>query len=166
MQRLWAPWRMPYLKDGNKAEGCFLCEKAASNEDAANYVVYRGDHAYILLNTYPYSNGHLLVAPYQHAAILQDMDDATLYELIKLIEKGTALLARAMHPQGFNVGLNIGKAAGAGIADHIHAHIVPRWIGDTNFLTVVGETRTIPEMLDETYRRLQTALAAEGEGAD
>lgn len=166
MQRLWAPWRMQYLKQANKTEGCFLCEKAASDQDSTNYVVYRGEYAYILLNAYPYSNGHLLVAPYQHAATLQELDDACLFECMKLIQKGTDLLTRAMHPEGFNIGFNIGKAAGAGVADHIHAHIVPRWVGDTNYLTVVGETRTIPEMLDETYCRLRAVLKAESQADD
>jgi len=150
----------------NKAESCFLCDKVVSEDDAANYVIYRGEHACILLNAYPYTNGHLLVAPYQHAGNLQDLNDETLYELMKLIQKGIVLLTQASHPDGFNVGLNLGRAAGAGLADHVHAHIVPRWQADTNFLTIIGETRTIPEMLDETYRRLQAVLKAERQGED
>ncbi len=158
MERLWAPWRMEYLT-GERVEGCIFCEKPAEDNDRANYLLYRGEHAYILMNIYPYSNGHLMVAPYAHVAQLADLDREVRIEIIELTTLCTKLLARTSNPAGFNLGANMGKAAGAGYDEHFHMHIVPRWLGDTNFMPVIGNTRVIPESLDETYDRLKKALA-------
>ena len=157
MERLWAPWRIKYLERDNM-EGCIFCEKPAENRDEENYILYRGEWAYILLNLYPYSNGHLMVAPYAHVGQLVDMDRATRAEIMELTTFCTRLLSHVSHPAGFNIGANIGKAAGAGFDQHFHMHVVPRWLGDTNFMPVVGNTRVIPESLDDTYRRLKRAL--------
>lgn len=165
MRQIWAPWRMAYIQRDEKKGGCVLCEKWASNDDAANYVLYRGERAYIILNLYPYNNGHLMVVPYKHVASLEDLDTETLTELMLLVKRSLAALREAMAPDGFNIGVNLGRAAGAGIYEHVHIHIVPRWEGDTNFMPVLGETRVIPEMLEDTYARL-LAVIKKGMGAD
>jgi ATP adenylyltransferase len=157
MKQLWAPWRITYL-EGGSVEGCIFCDKPAENDDRANYLLHRGEHAYILLNIYPYSNGHLMVAPYAHAAHLIDLDQKTRAEIMELATLCTQLLVHTSRPAGFNIGANLGKAAGAGFDEHFHMHIVPRWLGDTNFMPVVGDTRVIPESLDQTYDRLKQAL--------
>lgn len=148
---------MEYLEK-EEVEGCIFCEKPAEAEDRANYLLYRGEHTYILMNIYPYSNGHLMVAPYAHVARLTDLDQEARIEIMELATLCTQLLTRSMNPAGFNLGANIGKAAGAGFDEHFHMHIVPRWLGDTNFMPVVSDTRVIPESLDDTYERLQKAL--------
>lgn len=157
MKRMWAPWRMEYLTRNNE-EGCIFCEKPAESRDRENYLLYRGQTGYILLNLYPYSNGHLMVAPYQHVASLEGLEPGVLTELMLLVNLSLRVLRRALKPHGFNVGVNIGKAAGAGFVDHVHIHIVPRWQGDTNFMPLLAEARVIPELLDETYERLRVAL--------
>jgi len=149
---------MQYLLNCRRKEGCIFCDKVAEGRDRENYVLYRGQLGFIMLNLYPYSNGHLMVAPYSHVGNLEDLDDETQAELMSLVVKGTRLLRQVLRPEGFNVGLNIGKAAGAGVDDHVHIHIVPRWLGDTNFMPIIGETRVIPEHLDETYDRLMAVL--------
>lgn len=141
----------------DKSGGCIFCQKVAENKDRENYIAYRGEHAFIMLNAYPYNNGHLLVAPYLHIASLEELDQPTLTELMLLVNRGLAALRKSMKPQGFNIGINLGSVAGAGIADHVHLHVVPRWQGDNNFLPVVGDTRLIPECLDDTYQRLLDA---------
>lgn len=148
---------MKYL-EGEGTEGCIFCEKPAEEDDEANYLLYRGEHAYIILNIYPYSNGHLMVAPYAHRARLTDLDQEVRVEIMELTALCTQLLERTVRPSGFNIGANVGKAAGAGFDEHFHMHIVPRWLGDTNFMPVIGDTRVIPESLDDTYRRLKKAL--------
>lgn len=147
---------MAYLK-GNHPDsgGCLFCRKAHGEDDAAEHVIFRGEHVFVTLNLYPYNNGHLMVAPYQHTANLEDLDADTAAELMTVTQHAVKVLRAAYQPQAFNVGINLGQAAGAGVADHLHQHIVPRWAGDTNYLTVVGETRTIPEWIDDTYRRLR-----------
>ena len=158
MKRLWAPWRMEYL-ERDEVESCIFCEKPAEHNDQANLLLYRGKRAYILMNLYPYSNGHLMVAPNKHLGRLEDLDRETRIEIMELTTLCTKLLKRTMNPAGFNIGANMGKAAGAGFDEHFHMHIVPRWIGDTNFMPVVGETRVIPESLKESYQRFQQALS-------
>jgi ATP adenylyltransferase len=143
---------------GDKASGCVFCEKPAANCDEAEHVLLRGRTAYLTLNRYPYNNGHLLVVPYAHVPSLENLPAETLTEMMLLVNQGLAALRLAMQPDGFNVGVNLGKAAGAGIEAHVHIHVVPRWNGDTSFMSTVGETRTIPEALDRTYERLQAAL--------
>ena len=160
MERLWTPWRMGYILSDKKAEGCIFCLKAKETRDAENYIVYRGQQAFIILNIFPYNNGHLMVSPYQHVPSPECLEPDTLAELMRLVTFSICLLRQAMHPQGFNIGVNIGKAAGAGIDDHMHIHIVPRWEGDTNFLPILAETRVVPELLDETYRKLRQIIDA------
>ena len=158
MKQLWAPWRMPYLKGEHESvDGCVFCEKIRA-DDAEEHVLYRGDRCYVVLNKYPYSNGHMMVVPYDHVSSLEDLDGATMLEMMHLVQEGLRILREAQHPQGFNVGVNIGSAGGAGVASHLHMHIVPRWEGDANYMTVIGETRVIPEMLDETYAALRPAF--------
>lgn len=159
MDQLWSPWRMAYILSG-KTDGCVFCAKLAAGGDELEHVLLRGQSAYITLNRYPYNNGHLLVVPAAHVPSLEDLPAETLTEMMLLVNQGLAALRRAMQPDGFNIGVNLGKAAGAGIEPHVHIHVVPRWNGDTNFMSTISETRTIPETLDETYRRLRSALQA------
>jgi ATP adenylyltransferase len=155
---LWAPWRMPYLrgedKDTSRANGCVLCAKVSANNDAAEHVVARSEHVFVILNKYPYNNGHLLIVPYAHLPSVENLPVETLTDLMLTLNRALAALRRVYHPQAFNVGANIGTAAGAGIAEHFHLHVIPRWEADTSFMTIVAGTRTIPELLDDTYRRL------------
>lgn len=148
-----------------KGQGCIFCEKPAEGRDRENYILYRGEHGFIMLNAYPYNNGHLLVVPYVHVASVEDLDPETLAELMLLVNRGIATLRKAQQPQGFNIGINMGSVAGAGIADHVHLHVVPRWQGDNNFLPVIGDTRLIPECLDDTYQRMLDAGIANPDGS-
>jgi ATP adenylyltransferase len=148
---------MRYL-EGAKVQGCILCQKLHEERDHDNLVVYRGQRGFICLNLYPYSNGHLMISPYDHVAELDQLDDAAQLELMRLVSLGMRLLRRIMNPSGFNVGINLGKAAGAGVDDHLHIHLVPRWEGDTNFMPVVGSTRVLPELLETTRDRLADAV--------
>jgi ATP adenylyltransferase len=153
MDHLWSPWRLPYVtRTGDDAE-CVFCE--AQNGDESALVVFRGVRCYIILNKFPYNNGHLLVVPNRHVAALKDATPDELSELIMLVQRAEAALTDAYAPHGLNVGLNLGKPAGAGILDHLHLHVVPRWNGDTNFMTTTGETRVLPEMLLESAARLR-----------
>ncbi len=160
MKRLWSPWRLRYVAAEHKQAGCIFCEKAAApaESDRENYVLYRGEKGLIVLNLYPYNNGHFMVAPYAHVPSLEDLDAPALGSLMKLVNRGMASLRETMHPDGFNVGVNLGAAAGAGITDHVHIHVVPRWSGDTNFMPIFSETKVIPELLDATYDRLKALL--------
>lgn len=142
-----------------KAVTCVFCQKTAIGDDAAEHILLRGETAYITLNRYPYNNGHLLVVPYAHVPSLENLSPGTLQEIMLLANKGLAALRLAMKPDGFNLGVNLGKLAGAGIESHVHLHVVPRWGADTNFMTTVAGTRTIPEVLDRTFIRLRDALA-------
>lgn len=161
MNRLWTPWRMEFVA-GPRAPGCVLCDKAAQEDrDRENYVLYRGATCLIMLNLYPYNNGHLMVVPYYHVGGLEDLNDECAGEMMLLARRSVAALRKAMNPGGFNVGINLGKTAGAGIHDHVHLHVVPRWEGDTNFMPVLGETRVIPELLETTYEKLLEAGIAE-----
>ncbi|MDP3878806.1 MAG: HIT domain-containing protein [Dehalococcoidales bacterium] len=154
MKHIWAPWRIEYVRM-KKAAGCMLCDKPEEDNDVANYILYRGSQHFIMLNGYPYSPGHLLVAPYQHAGSLEELTDEELHEHFEVVRRGITVLRKAFNPEGFNLGINIGKVAGAGIEDHFHTHIVPRWGGDTNFMTVLSDVRVIPEALAETYQELK-----------
>lgn len=146
---------MAYLKgDKPLPEGCLFCIKPQL-EDRQAHIVHRGHSCYVILNRFPYNNGHLMVVPYEHVATLEDLAPETVVEWIQLAQCSLRVLREAYNPDGFNVGLNIGAVAGAGVADHVHLHIVPRWSGDTNYMTVVGSTRTIPEWLDQTYEQLR-----------
>ncbi len=146
---------MSYLRGEERLlEGCLFCVKPQL-KDAKAHILYRDHLCYVILNRFPYNNGHLMVVPYRHAATLESLDTETLTELMTLTQLSLRVLREAYDPQGFNVGMNIGEAAGAGIADHIHLHIVPRWGGDTNYMTTTGQTRVIPEWMDQTYERLR-----------
>jgi ATP adenylyltransferase len=156
MKQLWAPWRLKYIEQGN-TEGCIFCVKPGESRDAENYIVHRGRLAFVMLNLYPYTGGHMMVAPYEHAGSLEALSGDQLFELVDLTRQATRALRLAFHPDGFNVGLNIGEAAGAGFGDHVHVHVVPRWAQDTNFMPVLTDTKIISEALDETYERLVEA---------
>lgn len=153
MKVIWAPWRMKYILS-EKSETCLFCEKAGQKKDKENYILLRGKEAFIILNTFPYNNGHLMVVPHRHLAELEELSQEELSELTSLVMKGVAGLKQALNPDGFNIGLNLGKAAGAGIEGHLHVHIVPRWSGDNNFMPVVADTKVIMESLQDTYRKL------------
>lgn len=152
---LWAPWRIEYIR-GPKSGTCFLCDKSGC-DSPADHVVYRGRSCYVLLNDFPYNSGHLLVAPYRHVAGLAELTAAERNELMALMVQSTQVLERLMGPKGFNLGFNLGEAAGAGLAEHVHGHVVPRWVGDTNFMSVVADTRVVPEALDATAELIRVA---------
>ena len=153
MEYLWAPWRIEYIKKV-KEEGCIFCQKPAEESDAANYILYRGQKNFIIMNSYPYNPGHLMIAPYRHVAGLDELSDEELGEHYKMVAQSTRILTQVFKPDGFNIGMNLGRIAGAGIDKHIHSHIVPRWAGDTNFIPVLADTRVINEALEETYQKL------------
>jgi ATP adenylyltransferase len=154
MDRLWSPWRLPYVTGAKVDEGCVFCSALAGTRDD-DLVLWRGADAFVVLNKYPYNNGHLMVVPNVHVSRLADVPAAALQEVAFLVQRSEAALTEAYSPHGINVGINIGKPAGAGILDHLHVHLVPRWNGDTNFMTVVGETRVLPEELAQTAHRLR-----------
>ncbi len=157
MEQIWAPWRMAYI-GGDRGDGCVFCDKAASAEDEQNLVLLRGEKTFVLMNLYPYNNGHLLVVPKRHVGEMEDLNEEEMMELFKMTRKMVKVLG-FFKPQGFNIGINIGSAAGAGIPGHFHIHIVPRWIGDTNFMPVFGDVRVISESLEGTYKKLKQSLA-------
>jgi ATP adenylyltransferase len=159
-EQLWAPWRLKYIESADKVEGCIFCDFPAQGEaqDATNLILYRGSCAYLILNAFPYSNGHLMVVPYRHTSRFEDFTDAEMLQVMQLTRLAIRLLQTAFHPDGFNLGVNMGRVAGAGIADHLHWHIVPRWNGDTNFMPVLADVRVIPESLQVVYERLRSAL--------
>jgi ATP adenylyltransferase len=153
---------MQYVSVAGKSDGgCIFCEKPAANEDEANLIVLRGAQAFVMLNLFPYTSGHVMVAPYRHTGDITSLTDEESLDLWHLAQRCVRALQRVYKPDGFNVGFNLGRAAGAGIEGHLHLHIVPRWHGDTNFMTTIGEVRVLPESLEETYRRLKTALQEE-----
>lgn len=145
---------------GAKPAGCFLCKKHQDSNDAENYVVSRGVRCYVILNIFPYNPGHVMIVPYEHLPSVGDLDEETLAEMMILVSRCVKLLQKTMSPSGFNVGMNIGRVAGAGVAEHIHAHVVPRWEGDANFMPVVGSTKVLPEELRSTYERLRKAWSS------
>lgn len=164
-ERLWAPWRMQYVAAAREEpSGCLFCARAQEACSVDNMVLWRGEHAFIMLNAFPYTNGHLMVAPVQHTADLNTLSDAELLEIMHLIRESINLLREAYHPDGFNIGVNLGRAAGAGIAEHIHWHIVPRWNGDTNFMPVLADVRVIPDSLEHTYHTLQQLIRQKSDG--
>lgn len=157
MKQLWAPWRMTYVGGGAKP-GCIFCVKAQEDKDKENLVVLRGASCFALMNLYPYSTGHLMIAPYAHVPSIQQMDAAALTEMMTLAQRLLGALQTALGPQGFNLGINQGVVAGAGIADHAHLHIVPRWNGDTNFMPVMADVKVAPEFLETTYQKIRRSL--------
>ena len=160
METVWAPWRMQYIL-GNKERGCFFCQKLQETErDRENYVIFRGTQAFALLNIYPYNNGHVMIAPYAHVSSLTALNDAQISDIFQITRRCEDALRETMRPEGFNIGVNVGKVAGAGVEDHLHVHIVPRWNGDTNYMTTISETRVIPQQLEDTYRLLVSYFSA------
>ena len=158
MERLWAPWRMDYIRS-EKAMHCVFC-RATSNpeEDKENMVLWRGGHGFVIMNHYPYTNGHLLVVPYAHECNVEELDTEVLAELMGMVQRCVKLLRKVMEPDGFNIGINEGEVAGAGIAEHLHIHVVPRWQADHNFMAVLANTKVIPDALSNSYDELSNAL--------
>jgi ATP adenylyltransferase len=148
---------MAYIQSEKPKDGCVFCNAVAADNDENNLIVARAVHSFVILNRYPYTSGHVMVIPYKHVMTLNELDAATRAEMIELVNRVTEVLDAVYHPEGFNLGANLGSAAGAGIEEHVHLHIVPRWVGDTNFMTAVGETRVLPEELSQTYKRIKTA---------
>jgi ATP adenylyltransferase len=161
---LWSPWRYRYVSSAGPLSsgpsGCLFCDKAASSDDRTNLVVLRGEHNFILLNLYPYTSGHLMIAPYAHVASLQDAAPAALEEMMRLARRADTALRQIYKPDGMNLGMNLGACAGAGVAGHIHMHVLPRWCGDASFMTTISETRVLPEELSVTWERLRAALGS------
>ena len=160
MEYLWTPWRLIYMKEKGGNEGCVFCRAAQGTDDSESLIVYRGEFSFVILNRYPYTSGHLMIAPYEHAARLGEITEAAAQELMILTRRSERLLQETYNPDGLNLGMNLGEAAGAGIEQHIHMHVLPRWRGDANFMTSVGNTRIIPEVLEVTYEKLQAAFNA------
>jgi ATP adenylyltransferase len=160
MERLWTPWRLPYVTEASKRmSGCIFCEALAAG-DPESLIVKPGRTCFVIVNKYPYNNGHVMVVPNRHVGRLADLSADELAELARLTQTAERALTSVYDPHGFNMGLNLGKPAGAGVLDHLHMHVVPRWNGDTNFMTTVGATRTLPEELHQTSARIRTAFAA------
>jgi ATP adenylyltransferase len=159
MDYLWTPWRYQYISQSGEPVACVFCAAAQSSDDEAALVVHRGSRNFVILNRFPYTSGHIMVVPCQHAATLEELPDETLVEMIRLAREAELRLRAIYRPEGLNLGMNIGRSAGAGIAGHVHLHVLPRWTGDSNFMTTVGETRVLPEDLGITWRKLRQAFA-------
>lgn len=160
MDYLWTPWRYAYITSADRAPGCIFCDKPAEKDDPGNYIIHRGQHCFIILNAYPYTSGHVMVVPYAHLDQLSKVPVEATHELIDLSKKMESILRTVYNAEGINLGMNIGKCAGAGVAGHVHMHVLPRWTADANFVSVVGETRVLPETLETTYEKLTSALKA------
>src|SRR5512146_1811614 len=162
MDKLWSPWRSKYIesfKSGSETDGeCLFCRTANENKDKENYILHRSKHCYIIMNLYPYNSGHLMIVPYKHASSLGELDEDTRLDCMNTINLGCEILGKAIYPHGYNIGANVGRVAGAGIEDHVHFHIVPRWNGDTNFMPVLNEVKLISEFMDITYEKLKKVL--------
>jgi ATP adenylyltransferase len=159
VKQLWAPWRLEYIESADEQEGCVFC-RAGGGEDAKGLVIYRGTSAFVVLNKYPYASGHLMVAPNRHEGEFGELEAEEALEIHRLAAAGIAALAETMRPQGFNVGWNLGRIAGAGVVDHVHLHVVPRWAGDTNFMPVLADVKVLPEALEATRAKLAEAWPA------
>ncbi len=158
MKRLWAPWRITYILNVDARDECIFCTRPQGEPSEENLVLYKGKHNFIIMNLFPYNTGHLMVAPYRHIRNLEDMTPQEHQEMMELVTLSIRALKEAYKPDGFNIGMNLGRVAGAGIDDHLHMHVVPRWNGDTNFMPVTGYTKVIPEGVRETYRKLREVL--------
>jgi ATP adenylyltransferase len=163
VERLWAPWRMEYIGSARegKDEGCLFCEKPKEGDDEKALILARTDLSFAMLNAYPYNSGHLMVAPFRHVGDLEEVKDDESLDMQQLLQRCINALKEAMQPEGFNIGMNLGVVAGAGIPDHLHWHVVPRWTGDTNFMPVVGQTKVLPELLGRSYDSLRERLSLE-----
>jgi ATP adenylyltransferase len=160
MEHLWSPWRMKYIEEHGKTEGCIFCEALKEADGTDNLILHRGKLAFVILNLFPYTSGHLMVVPYQHASTVEELDAPTRAEMMELINRAVEVIRAEYHPEGFNIGANIGSVAGAGVEEHVHFHVVPRWKGDTNFMTTIGGSRVLPEELDRTYERISKRWGA------
>jgi ATP adenylyltransferase len=160
MDYLWTPWRYAYVTTAEKASGCVFCDLPKLGDDARARIVHRAQYCFVILNTFPYTSGHVMVVPFQHLDELQKLPSEAAHEMIDLTQTMERVLRQLYSPDGVNLGMNIGKAAGAGLAGHVHMHVLPRWVADGNFMTVVGETRILPENLDVTYERIKAGLAS------
>jgi len=156
MDWLWSPWRYRYVTKASPSDACIFCGKSSASQDEENLIVFRGERNFVLLNLFPYTSGHLMIAPYAHISTLGEAEEETLFEMMRLARRTEQNLRSAYQPQGMNLGMNLGECAGAGIAGHIHLHMLPRWTGDANFMTTIGETRVVPEDIQETYRKLRS----------
>jgi ATP adenylyltransferase len=162
VERIWSPWRMAYIqaaKEQGEDGGCIFCDLPAEGDDARTMILARGQLAFVIVNSFPYNPGHLMVAPFRHVGAFTSLEAAELAEVDALVARSIRALEQEMKPHGYNLGMNLGRVAGAGIPDHVHWHLVPRWNGDTNFMPVVGQTRVLPELLEETYARLRPRFA-------
>jgi ATP adenylyltransferase len=159
-ERIWAPWRLAYVKDASKdsEQGCIFCAKPDAEDDEAALIVHRGERCFVILNLYPYTNGHLMIAPFEHVGAIQGLSPETTAEMMALAQRAIQVLEAKYEPHGFNVGFNQGRVAGAGVEHHIHMHVVPRWGGDTNFMPVLADTRVMPQTLEQTYAALRGAF--------
>ena len=159
-ERIWAPWRLEYVKDASKdsAEECIFCAKPAEDDDEASLIVHRGERCFVILNLYPYTNGHMMIAPFEHVASLADLEAETVAETMALAQRAMRLLDEHYSPHGYNVGFNQGRVAGAGVEHHIHMHVVPRWGGDTNFMPVLGDTRVMNQTIEDSYETVREAF--------
>jgi len=158
MDYLWTPWRYRYVADASKDDRCIFCDALAAKDDSKTFIIFRGAKNFVILNRFPYTSGHVMIVPYAHVAELSAAEPETLAEMMRIAQRMQAALEGAYHPQGYNLGMNLGRAAGAGVTGHLHLHVLPRWSGDANFMTVVGETRVEPEDLFTTYEKLRKAL--------
>jgi ATP adenylyltransferase len=158
--RIWAPWRLAYVKDASKdnEEECIFCAKPAAEDDEANLIVHRGENCFVMLNLFPYTNGHLMIAPYAHIGALQEIPAETVAEMMGLAQRAMGHLEDVYSPHGFNVGFNQGRIAGAGVEHHIHMHVVPRWAGDNNFMPVIADTKVMPQTIEQSYEALKGAF--------
>ncbi len=164
MDRLWSPWRYRYVSRAAADEGCVFCNKP-NESDEEGLILFRGGYNFVILNLFPYTTGHLMVVPYEHTAALESLRSETVIEMMALAQRAVSCLRRVYRPEGINLGMNLGECAGAGIAEHLHMHVLPRWTGDANFMTTVGETRVMPEDLGDTWRRMSAAFHAAPEPA-
>ena len=155
MKYLWSPWRMTYIEKHKDEQGCAFCRALERPDGPDNLIIFRGQRAFVILNRYPYTSGHLMVVPYVHQSSLEILEADIRAEVMELAALGITVLRQAYNPQGFNIGINIGEAAGAGITEHVHLHVVPRWAGDTSFMSSLGQTRVLPESLEDSYRRIR-----------
>ena len=157
MNRIWAPWRIKYITS-KKEKICIFCKAYKEKKDRKNFVVLRSDYSFVLFNKFPYNNGHILIAPYRHIANLEELTNQEVYDLHKLLVKMICVFKKVIKPDGFNIGFNLGKVSGAGIEDHLHLHLVPRWLGDTNFMPVISDTKVISQSLDDLYKKIKKYL--------
>ncbi len=157
MNYIWSPWRMEYIQNNKPEDACVFCIALQQPDCLENLIVWRGEHAFVILNRFPYTSGHLMIVPYTHRSSLELLDASTRSEIMELASKAIQVLQQVYGPEGYNLGINIGKVAGAGVAGHVHLHVVPRWGGDTNFMSSLGDTRVLPETLEDTYQRVKDA---------